>query len=137
MARAASCPLPDGIDFSAANARLGDLAAELLLAALAAHRDGGLPPRPQDPHHASYQGVPRAADFRLSTGWPARRAFNFVRLAGHWGRRFPVTVCGRTFAIAEALEFQPAAILDGPYRIDGERLALQFSPGVLHARMDH
>lgn len=133
--RQAACPLPDGIDFPTANRRLGGLGAELLGAALAEHRAGRLIPQPQDSGRASYQGTPQMEHFRLSTGWPARRAFNFIRMAACWGLPFPVTAGGRTLLLSEALGFRPDADLASPFRIDGEEAAVQFSPGVLHARI--
>ena len=132
--RQAACTLPDGVDFPTANARLSRLGAELFAAAVAGHRAGRLNPHPQDAGRATYQSTPEAQDFRLSTNWSARHAFNFVRLAASWGQPFPVIAGDRALLITEALDFRPSAVLGRPVRVDGEQVAVQFSPGVLYAR---
>lgn len=133
--RQAPCPLPDGVDFATANELLGRLGAELFVAAVAEYGAGRLKPQPQDAGHATYQGMPGMEDFRLSTDWSARHAFNFVRLAGHWGLAFPVRVGGNTLMVGEALDFRTDVALGRPYRTDGDNAAVQFSPGVMYARV--
>ena len=114
--------LPDGIRTAAAEARLASSGARLLAAAL---RSGRLAGETQDESAATRQGWPGAADRRVPTSWPARRAFNFIRGAERWGP-FVIGAGADSVPVSEALGYQ----LDLPEARPGER-PLRFADGWL------
>ena len=125
--------LPDGISGAEADRRAGEIGGTLLLEATTRLAAGTLPRIPQ-PAGGQYYPRPTADDFRLSPGWSARRAFNFMRGTAEWARPYPIELDGRPFRLALALAYDPRQRLDVPYREEGRDVWLQFTPGVLHAR---
>ncbi len=86
--------------------------------------------QPQGP--GSYQPAPTDDDFALSTTWPARRAFNFMRGTADWGKPYRVAVNGRDEWLAAADDWRDVE-LDRPSVRHGRHIILRFSPGVLYA----
>lgn len=76
-----AAPFPDGLRYAEAEALTAQAGAELLIAALqgAGHNALSLPRRPQPATGVSLAPRPAPSDLSLSSDWPARRAFNFVR----------------------------------------------------------
>jgi methionyl-tRNA formyltransferase len=122
--------LPDGISGAEAERRCAEAGGRLLAATLRALAKGTLALRPQPPG-GSYEPRPSPADFALDTGWPARRAFNFMRGTGEWGLPYPVEAGGERLLLAGALAFDAEGRLPAPYVREGGRIAVQFTPGVL------
>jgi methionyl-tRNA formyltransferase len=131
IAAQTAVPLPDGIDGPAAERTLALAGLELLRGVLD-HLARGVVTRQPQGAGGSYQRAPTGADFALSTGWPARRAFNFMRGTADWGRPYPVEVNGRTEWLAAAEEWREAT-LDRPSVRHGRHMVIRFSPGVLYA----
>jgi len=108
----------------------------LLARALAVLDAGTLQPQPQDAAPASYQSWPTEDDYLITHAWSAQRAYRFVQ--GIVGRgeliRF-VTNDGATFTLHAALGHAANATLDAPWRLDGDVLVAQCSPGVLRCRI--
>ncbi|MEW5987608.1 MAG: formyltransferase family protein [Chloroflexota bacterium] len=133
VAMQASIPLPDGISGPAAEAQCATAGGELLVQTLQALQQGTLTRHPQATG-GSYYPWPAAADFEMSTTWPARRAFNFMRGTAEWGPVYPVEVGGAWLTLEAAVSFTADMRLDAP-RLDwGDDVWIQFSPGVLRAR---
>lgn len=126
--------LPGGISGAEAERRAGEIGGALLLEASARLAAGTLPRHPQATG-GHYYPAPAPNDFRLDPRWPARRAFNFMRGTATWEQVYPVAVKGHTFHLAQALAYHPGQQLDRLFRIDGQEIWLQFTPGVLHARL--
>lgn len=126
--------LPDGISGPAADRRAGEIGGQLLVKAIPRLTAGTLPRRPQ-PARGAYYAAPTAADFRLTSGWSAQRAFNFMRGTAEWGRPYLLETGERSFFLGEALAFFPRHQLNEPYRESGREIWLQFTPGVLRARL--
>ncbi|MFO7167127.1 MAG: formyltransferase family protein [Chloroflexota bacterium] len=124
--------LPDGISGPEAEARCAGVGGRLLAEALRRLEAGALERRPQPPGGSAY-GPPGPDDFTLDTGWPARRAFNFMRGTAEWGEPYPVVAGGERLLLIEALAFDPAAELGAPAVRSGEIARVQFAPGVLTA----
>lgn len=125
--------LPDGMPGPAAERMCAALGGDLMVAALRGLARGDLPRRPQSPG-GGYQGAPQPGDWRLDPGWPARRAFNFMRGTAEWGQPYPIAAGDNALTLATALSFDPAGELPAPIVRAGGELLLQFTPGVLRAR---
>jgi len=123
--------LPDGLSGAEADGLLAAAGADLVLSALAAGSVGAWAYRTQDAAQATSQPWPRPEDFEMSTLWPARRAFNFVRGTAHWGRPYPVRAGTAVWSIRGALGYDPTGELGAPCERHADRDRIQFSPGVL------
>jgi methionyl-tRNA formyltransferase len=133
IAMQATVELPDGIDGAAAERMCAALGGELMVATLGALRDGTLVRRPQ-PSGGSYERRPTADDWRVSTDWPARRAYSFMRGTAEWGQPYRVTIGAEELTLSAALAYDAGATLHAPYTQDGDQVRIQFNPGVLRAR---
>lgn len=131
----AAVALPNGLTGPEADALLAGRGARLVLETLPRLAEGALRPRPQREDDSSYFPWPAAGDFQVSTGWPARRAFNFIRGTAEWGRPHSITIGREQFFIERALSYSTGHELGEPYVLLGRELWLRFSPGVLHARL--
>ncbi|HEU4781941.1 MAG TPA: formyltransferase family protein [Ktedonobacterales bacterium] len=108
----------------------------LLAEALAALNEGIIQPQPQDASSASYQSWPTEDDYTITPAWSARRAYRFIHGVG--GRGEPIRFVaddGATFVVHAALEYDAAATLDAPWRLDDGILVAQCAPGVLRCRI--
>ncbi|HEY5791540.1 MAG TPA: hypothetical protein VIX81_13005, partial [Gammaproteobacteria bacterium] len=85
---------------------------------------------------ASYFGLPRDEDFRVSTAWSARRVFNFIRGTGGWGHAYPIALDGGEQRLRTALGYTAEGALPAPAVRVGNALRVRCSPGVLHATLD-
>lgn len=110
----AETPWPDGLREAEAERITAAAGGRLLAEILQAER---WETRPQPAAGARYFPAPAAADLTLTTEWPARRAFNFLRGAAGWG---PLTILGPAgrWRAADALawttgEPPPAAVEAG------------------------
>jgi methionyl-tRNA formyltransferase len=126
--------LPDGTSGAAAERMCAALGGELMVAALGALRDGTLARRPQPPG-GSYEPRPAPDDWRIDSGWPARRAYNFMRGTAEWGQPYRVTIGEQELRLSTAIGFDAGATLRTAYTEDGDQVQIQFTPGVLRARL--
>ena len=124
-------PLPDGSSGPEAERTLALAGLGLLRGVLDELAVGVVPRRPQGPG-GSRQPAPTEADFALSTGWTARRAFNFMRGTADWGRPYRIEINGRTEWLTAAEEWRDLT-LDRPSVRHGRHIVIRFSPGVLYA----
>jgi methionyl-tRNA formyltransferase len=126
--------LPEGIDGPDVDRRLTLAGFDLLQGVLQDLSLGFFARRPQS-DGGTYFGLPGADDFSLSTEWPARQAFNFMRGTADWGFPYHVTLAGRTAWLDHTTGYEAMRRLPVPYQIHGEHIAINFTPGVLHARL--
>lgn len=127
-------PLPAGARFSEINAELAETGAELVLDLLDRVRaDVGIPRTAQDESLASYQPFPRETDFRFDTHFTAERAYRFIQGIREWGVHCEIDAGNALFVIQHALDFHDTARMTVPYELDGERLHIRCSEGVLEA----
>jgi methionyl-tRNA formyltransferase len=125
---------PDGISGDEADRLCATLGGQLMVDVIhALERSPVL--RRQQPADGSYYPSPRDDDFSLGPSWPARRAFNFMRATREWGHRYPIEIGSERFALRQALAFSIDGQLDQPYVLSGDELAIQFTPGVLRAKL--
>lgn len=96
-------------------------------------QDQPLPRRPQIEAEASYFPWPTTVDFQIPTGWPARRAFNFIRGTEEWP--LFVSVEGVNFYIRKVLSYSQDQTLRQSHQLSGDELWIQFQPGVLRAKI--
>jgi len=134
IAMQAPVQLPDGIGGAAAERLCAARGGGLMVATLRALRDGRLARRPQ-PAGGSYERRPAADDWRISTDWPAQRAYNFMRGTAEWGQPYLVTIGAEELTLSAALAYDAGATLSAPYTQDGDQVQIQFTPGVLWARL--
>jgi methionyl-tRNA formyltransferase len=83
----------------------------------------------------SYFPWPRAEDYRLNTSWPALRAYNFMRATNGTSAVYPVRFSGDDIILREAVQVQPEAEQATPVIFERATVHLQFSPGVLTAKL--
>ena len=131
IAAQAAVPLPDGISGPEAERTLA-LAGLGLLRGVLDELAWGIVRRQPQAAGGSQQPAPTEADFALSTGWTARRAFNFMRGTADWGRPYRIEINGRTEWLAAAEEWRDVT-LDRPSVRHGRHVVIRFSPGVLYA----
>jgi len=125
-------PVPNGVTMQQANVLLAEAGSRLLLQALSRRGQTGWRGLTQQEEDASYQGFPSDADFTVSTGWPAKRLFNFISATRGQGIVYPCTVDERTFNLVDALSFQETG--DSRLVVQGEELTLPCRPGFIRAR---
>ncbi len=132
IAAQAEVELPDGVSGEEADTLLSEYGGECLVEVLAALDLGTLTRRPQ-PQGGSYFPAPQDQDFVIESAWSARRAFNFMRGTNEWGQLYPIELAEQRFQLKQALFYAADEILDQPYRLFGDQIDIQFSPGVLRA----
>jgi methionyl-tRNA formyltransferase len=125
--------LPDGISGAEAERRCATLGARLLVETVQALEHGTPARRPQS--GGSYYPWPTPEDFAIDTAWPARRAFNFMRGTAEWGQPYPVEAGGTRLLLGSALAYAADERLNVPCVRSGDEVRIQFTPGVLRARM--
>ena len=130
-----SIPVPDGISEALLERTCAQVGARLLVQALAALAAGIARPQPQDETRATRYRLPIPDDYCITPDRPARWAYNFA--AGLVGRGQPMLVAapGATFRLLAPLGYSEDQLLDAPWRLDGDTLALQCAPGVFRARV--
>ncbi|CAG0934459.1 methionyl-tRNA formyltransferase [Thermoflexales bacterium] len=131
----AEVDLPDGLPGEEADNTLSQYGAELLRDVLSQLETGRLTRRAQPPG-GSYFSAPQTSDFVIDPTWSAQRAFNFMRGTNDWLRSYPIEVAGHRFKLKQALFYAGHEILDRPYRLWGDQIDIQFSPGVLRALLE-
>lgn len=133
IAAQAAHALPDGISGPEAERRLMLAGLDLLRGVLADLSRGIVRRRPQPPG-GSYHGFPTESDFVLSTVWPARRAFNFMRGTADYRLPYRVEVGGATLWLGSADSYSNESDLAQPLLREGDDFLIRFNPGVLRAR---
>ena len=133
IAAQASFALPDGIAGAVVARQCDALGARLMLEVLQGLRDGTLSRRIQPPG-GSYQPWPTRADWRITTSWTARRAFNFMRGTVEWGQPYLVDVGEAQLALAIAIAYEPDKLLHEAFVCVDDQVLIQFAAGVLRAR---
>jgi methionyl-tRNA formyltransferase len=128
-----SLSFPPGLTAAEANRQLATIGGRLAVGALGALESGTLHRRPQEAHNASYFPWPKESDFRVSTQWPAERAFRFIRGTAAWGYPYQLVCGGRRFSITRVTRFSPDERLEKPWEWRGAELWVQFTPGILRA----
>jgi len=127
-------PLPVGARFSEVNGALAERGAALVVDMLGRMSAGVKVPRThQDEVLASYQPFPKERDFRFDTHFTAERAFRFMRGTEQWGVPFEVDVGDAVLVLEHVLDYHDDARMAVPYEIDGDRVRIRFSEGVLEA----
>ena len=132
IAAQAEVALPDGVSGEEADTLLSEYGGECLVEVLGAIANGTLVRQPQ-PSEGSYFPAPQEHDFVIDPAWSVRQAFNFMRGANEWGQLYPIESAGQRFRLKQALFYAADEILDQPYRLFGDQIDIQFSPGVLRA----
>jgi methionyl-tRNA formyltransferase len=132
IALQAPLDLPDGVSGAEAERLCATLGGRLMVEAVHRLQGGTLDRRPQPDGGSSFPS-PTAEDFTISTTWPARRAFNFIRGAAGWGQPYRVGVDDEQLALKSAVSYSADETLGQPMvRSQGE-VWIQFAPGVLRA----
>ncbi len=129
----AELPLPDGITWSDAE-RLLMLGGLELLRGVVHDLSRGIVRRRPQPAGGSYQPSPTVDDFSLSTEWPARRAFNFMRGTADQGHPYRIEIAGNEVRLAAADSYAAELALDRPSVRHGRNILIRFNPGILYAR---
>jgi methionyl-tRNA formyltransferase len=123
--------LPDGTTYSAAERVCSQEGARLLVDALAALTAGSLMGMPQPHIDLPTAPVPTDADFVITPDWSARRAFNFIRGVGEWGRPTTISIGDEHFSVREAVSYDEKATMSEPMQRVNRHVRIRCSPGVL------
>lgn len=127
-------PWPDGLSEAELERLAAEAGAGLIVAAVEQLAHGqALPRRAQPEAGSSYFPWPAQQDFIISTDWPARRAFNFLRAAASWP--LVIVVGSAYFPIRIVINYQSEQRLGQPYVLQGDELLVQFAPGVLRVKI--
>ncbi|WP_455218065.1 methionyl-tRNA formyltransferase [Kaarinaea lacus] len=88
---------------------------------------------PQDDQAGSYHPYPENKDYRVSTTWSARHAYNFIR--GTWSPVYDhnITFGNSTWAITRVLDYSIEGMQEDHVLKNQDQLYIQMSPGILHA----
>ncbi len=132
IATQAEVTLPDGASGEEAERVLAQYGGELLVEVLHALAQGKVARQAQ--LGGSYYPMPQDKDFVIETTWSARRAFNFIRGTGEWGRPYPIEVAGQTFLLQHAHFYAADEVLGEPFRTFDDQIDIQFAEGVLRAQ---
>lgn len=124
--------LEDGMEASEIDMLLGKRGGRLFVRLLRALERGQLTLRAQA-GDGSYQRRPRESDFAVDRRWSARRAYNFMRGTGDWGRTYTVRVNGRPRQLHRAVGFEARGKQEDPVIEENQVLRIQFNPGILEA----
>ncbi len=124
--------MPNGVPMRQARVLLAEAGSRLIVQAMSRHGEAGWTGRAQQLAGASYQGFPSDADYTVSTRWPAKRLYNFIRATRGADIVYPCTVDGRIFNLVDAIEFQET----GAARlvVQGDELVLPCRPGFVRVR---
>jgi methionyl-tRNA formyltransferase len=123
--------LPDGITYSAAERICSQEGARLLVEALEAIATGRSMRRPQPHIDLPTAPVPTDADFVITPDWSARRAFNFIRGVGEWGRPMTISIGDEPLIVREAVSYDEEATMSEPMQRVDRHVRIRCSPGVL------
>jgi methionyl-tRNA formyltransferase len=123
--------LPDGITYSTAERVCSREGARLLVEALEAIAAGSLRRTPQPHIDLPTAPVPTDADFVITRDWSARRAFNFIRGLGEWGRPMTIAVGDARFSVRETVSYDEEATMSAPMQRVDRHIRIRCSPGVL------
>jgi methionyl-tRNA formyltransferase len=125
---------PDGISGAEADRICSQAGAALMVQAIDLLQRGACPRRSQPEAGSSYFTWPARADFEISTGWSARRAYNFIRGTEEWGVLFEIPVRDGRIEVHRAISFSPDEILGESWRFVREEVWVQFAEGVLRVQ---
>jgi methionyl-tRNA formyltransferase len=128
IARQSPLTLPLGIDGLEAEQQTAVLAAQLLIDGLHQLANGHLS-RTLQPAGGSYHSFPTAADFEIPTGWPARRAFHFMRGTSHWQRPYTILLPDGEKIVAKTAVAYSEEVKETTANHPGQ--AIKFTPGML------
>lgn len=134
IAMQAPLDLPDGISGTAADLLAAELGAKLMVETVHALHRGTLARRKQL-ERGSNDPAPSGEDFMIDTTWSARRAFNFMRGTVEWAKPYSVEVNGERLTLLSADSYGADDTLQGSHLRSGNKIQIQFTPGVLRARV--
>lgn len=125
---------PDGISGVELEQRCAKAGAALLVSAVQQLAQGQpLPHHPQSQQEAAYFPWPAEKDLIIPAHWSARRAFNFLRGAENWPLK--IRLDDKLFVIRVAMSYSADHFLSEPFKLVGDKLWVQFQPGVLRAKV--
>ena len=125
--------LPDGTTYRAAERICSQEGARLLIEALKTIAVGSLRRTPQPHIDLPTAPVPTDADFVITPDWSARRAFNFIRGVGEWGRPITIAIDDERFSVREAVSYDEEVTMSAPMQRVARHVRIRCSPGVLVA----
>ena len=127
-----SVTIPNGVTMQQAGVLLAEAGSRIIVQALSRHGQVDWSGLAQQADGASYQRFPTEPDYVVSTGWPAKRLFNFIRATCRQGVVYPCAVDKRIYNLVEAISFQETG--EARLVVKGAELTLPCSPGFIRAR---
>ncbi len=134
---AAPIPMEDGITERQLQRRCSEAGADLLVSSVSRIVSGTLSETSQESSRVSYDPMPVASDYVVSTSWPVRRAFNFM--SGISGRGIDFTIVGGDSEIKVRRVLRPVPeSSEASMSEDGHGIVnITFSDGLLCAKKSH
>lgn len=126
--------VPDGCSEYELERACATTGGELLAPSIAGLASGAIHPTPQDERLATAYSWPRLEDYVITPNRPAHWAYNFAAGLRDRSESIRVHVPGAAFRVLAPLGYDPHAMLDAPWRSNGDELSLQCSPGVFTCR---
>ncbi len=127
-------PLPDGISGPRADVLLATAGGELLVDVLDAMANGNTLRRPQ-PQGGQYDPWPKQEDFTISTTWPARQVYNFMRGTAVWGHPYLLDMGSTQLRLSAAIAWSSDGVLGEKVVREGDTVRFQCMPGVVQAQL--
>ena len=90
---------------------------------------------PQDHQQSSYQPVPCAADYSITSKLSMQTAINFVRAYSRTNRTVRIRVADKQYDVQDATRWQQAGSID-EQNVQSDRIAVQFTDGFVEFSID-
>lgn len=128
-------PMSHGVTEAELSRQCASQGVELIQSLLQQLESGMLRLTAQDERLASHDGWPRQQDFHITTRWPAKRIYNFIRGTRHWGQPYTLRIGAQQFSIGLVDGYSQHSMPDKDYLVDGNRLQFNCYDGTVNARL--
>ncbi|MEN8179154.1 MAG: formyltransferase family protein [Pseudomonadota bacterium] len=128
-------PMSNGVTEAELSLQCASQGVELIQALLQQLESGMLRLTAQDERLACHHGWPGVQDFHITTGWPAKRIYNFIRGTRHWGQPYTLRIGTQQFSIGSVDGYSQYPIPEKDYSVDGNRLRFNCYDGFVRARL--
>ena len=128
-------PMSSGVTEAELSRQCASRGVELIQSLLQQLESGSLRLTAQDERLANHHGWPRQQDFHITTGWPAKRIYNFIRGTQRWGQPYTLQIGTQQFSIGLVDGYSQHSMPDKDYLVDGNRLWFNCYDGSIRARL--
>jgi len=126
---------PNGISVFKAMSLIAEVAGDLLLDSLKRFENNNVNEIKQNNTLCSYQTLPTAKDYFISSQWSAQRIYNFIRAYTLPNVIFICVINGITFKIARALSFNNEQSINQAYILNDGQITLNCAAGIIQCQL--